>query len=319
MRLRSLKLLKRLKLNQSGVTHYVVPVIVILLVAGVGTYVVSKSLAATNHTGIEMANSDLCVRYSSAHDTLTLQPCSASDSGQYWSIGSRIENDTSSGENDCIIPRSGSGAVTVSVQLCVGSAVESWARPPAAWGAGANTVYNVSEYAGGKGPKRCLVDPAGEYGESGGSLETTGCDNSKENYADQNFHDITLPANSTPTPVKSPAPTPTPPKPVTTGNCTGSDFYSGTSGSCVSAIQGILNATYAYYRTLSRGAYKGSNIAVDGEYGAATEGQVKIFQGYFLGSSNVDGVVGPKTWESLCSVAYPHDSTDYKKAGCKTT
>jgi peptidoglycan hydrolase-like protein with peptidoglycan-binding domain len=43
-------------------------------------------------------------------------------------------------------------------------------------------------------------------------------------------------------------------------------------------------------------------IQVDGEFGPATEGAVKIFQGAEVGEMPVDGIVGPKTWKKLLAM-----------------
>jgi peptidoglycan hydrolase-like protein with peptidoglycan-binding domain len=43
-------------------------------------------------------------------------------------------------------------------------------------------------------------------------------------------------------------------------------------------------------------------IQVDGIFGPATEGAVKIFQGAEAGEMAVDGIVGPKTWKKLLAM-----------------
>lgn len=92
-------------------------------------------------------------------------------------------------------------------------------------------------------------------------------------------------------------------------HCTGNNWgASKTTGQCVKDIQRILNGVGGTYSVGS----------VDGIYGTKTKTGVKNFQS-FWGLGN-DGVVGPKTWERLCYVAYYNgtDSTNAaNNAGCK--
>lgn len=81
------------------------------------------------------------------------------------------------------------------------------------------------------------------------------------------------------------------------------------TGQCVKDIQRILNGVGGTY----------SVGTADGAYGSKTLAGVKNFQ-RFWGLSPVDGVVGAKTWERLCYVAYYNgvDSTNAaNNAGCK--
>ncbi|MGX1577176.1 peptidoglycan-binding domain-containing protein [Streptomyces koyangensis] len=41
---------------------------------------------------------------------------------------------------------------------------------------------------------------------------------------------------------------------------------------------------------------------MDGDYGPATRAAVRWFQGHYMGSGHVDGVVGPNTWNRLRKV-----------------
>lgn len=59
----------------------------------------------------------------------------------------------------------------------------------------------------------------------------------------------------------------------------------GSNGSAVKAVQYLLNAK------------RGSNLAVDGDFGSGTDSAVRSFQSH-MGIS-VDGVVGPDTWKQL--------------------
>lgn len=96
----------------------------------------------------------------------------------------------------------------------------------------------------------------------------------------------TLP--SEPVPVKPPA---EPPTPTTTAPTSGGDdvqlpeLSPGATGAPVKTVQSILNGK------------AGAKLAVDGQFGMATENAVKAWQ-HFFGLA-IDGVVGPATWPVL--------------------
>ncbi|MGW5886227.1 peptidoglycan-binding domain-containing protein [Streptomyces koyangensis] len=58
----------------------------------------------------------------------------------------------------------------------------------------------------------------------------------------------------------------------------------------------LIANTTAYY------AYHSTPLHVDGDYGPATRAAVRWFQGHYMGSGHVDGVVGPNTWNRLRKV-----------------
>lgn len=68
----------------------------------------------------------------------------------------------------------------------------------------------------------------------------------------------------------------------------------GSSGQPVREAQYYLIVLSAYYPSIPR-------IALDGEFGAATESAVKAFQS--LAGLSVDGIIGPATWSALYSQA----------------
>jgi peptidoglycan hydrolase-like protein with peptidoglycan-binding domain len=79
-----------------------------------------------------------------------------------------------------------------------------------------------------------------------------------------------------------------------TGYCVNSTYRYGSVSGCVSDIQIILDYAAATFGH----PYNGTKLVVDGDFGSKTLAQVKHYQGYFgLGA---DGIVGPKTWASLC-------------------
>ncbi|WP_033189283.1 peptidoglycan-binding protein [Rhodococcoides fascians] len=82
-----------------------------------------------------------------------------------------------------------------------------------------------------------------------------------------------------PGPVPGPAPAPS-------GRPT---LMRGSTGDQVRYLQGFLNRAYRAY----------SNLAVDGDFGPATEAVVREFQSRKGGGLAVDGVVGPATWRAL--------------------
>ena len=290
------KLSSKLSVNQRGTAHFLLPVIAVLAVGAIGTFLITQTHAATTHNGVEMGSSGLCVRYSSTSNTVTLQECSASDSGQYWTIGSSLEESTSNGENKCIVPnavKAGTNpAEPVSVQVCVGSTaqVKAWARP--SWsGANKDAYYSVQEYDNGKGPKRCLVDA---NGGTGGTLETVGCGTA----ADQDFSNHTLPATST-SPTAPPV-LPAPPKPVQppapTSACINNTYstkYGGEYIACVDYLQVMLNGMDKY-------DHASPALTTDGYYGTLTYNRVTAFQKY--GEEQVTGDANPNTWAQLCNI-----------------
>ncbi|MBD0839285.1 MULTISPECIES: peptidoglycan-binding domain-containing protein [unclassified Streptomyces] len=67
----------------------------------------------------------------------------------------------------------------------------------------------------------------------------------------------------------------------------------GSTGLHVKEIQALIKRTTPYTEKT------GKKLAVDGDFGPATESAVKWFQRYYMGASAVDGIVGPRTWEAL--------------------
>lgn len=76
-------------------------------------------------------------------------------------------------------------------------------------------------------------------------------------------------------------------------SCVSKVYKQGSSGTCVKYIQQLLN-----YK-IDRNAPNISKISADGVFGAKTASAMKSFQKYW--GLTVDGVVGKKTWSSLCS------------------
>jgi peptidoglycan hydrolase-like protein with peptidoglycan-binding domain len=76
-------------------------------------------------------------------------------------------------------------------------------------------------------------------------------------------------------------------------SCVSNTYKKGSSGSCVKYIQILANYKF------SGGSPKHSLLAADGVFGSGTKSGVEAFQKYWDLTS--DGVVGKKTWASLCS------------------
>lgn len=76
-------------------------------------------------------------------------------------------------------------------------------------------------------------------------------------------------------------------------SCVSRTFKKGSSGSCVKYIQILAN-----YKIVN-GAPKHTKLATDGVFGSATKSGIEAFQKYW--DLTADGVVGKKTWASLCS------------------
>jgi hypothetical protein len=89
-----------------------------------------------------------------------------------------------------------------------------------------------------------------------------------------------------PLPSIGPAPEPIPPQPTPGGNDVQvPTIQSGSKGGAVKAAQSILNGK------------AGARLALDGDFGPATEAAVKAWQTFFR--LEVDGIVGPQTWATL--------------------
>lgn len=69
----------------------------------------------------------------------------------------------------------------------------------------------------------------------------------------------------------------------------------GSKGINVEKVQTYLNTANIAFKEVPK-------VIVDGDFGVATENSVKAFQEYF--GINVDGVVGPTTWNALIDVYY---------------
>jgi len=95
-------------------------------------------------------------------------------------------------------------------------------------------------------------------------------------------------------------------------HCINYTYRQGSSGHCVSDIQGMLNYD------------EGAGLAVDGSYGVKTTNAVKIRQAFwnnvFHTNLAVDGVVGPNTWKIVCDPEKGPVPLSYqlyaKDAGC---
>ena len=79
--------------------------------------------------------------------------------------------------------------------------------------------------------------------------------------------------------------------------CTAYQYGYGGYSTCISYIQQMLNGINLAYGQ----NYGGSSLAVDASFGPRTKTQVQRFQKWT--GLKVDGVVGPRTWQELCSWA----------------
>lgn len=76
-------------------------------------------------------------------------------------------------------------------------------------------------------------------------------------------------------------------------SCVSKTYKKGSSGTCVKYIQILMN-----YKA-GKSTPKAAKVTADGSYGAKTETAMKAFQKYW--GLTADGIVGKKTWASLCS------------------
>lgn len=66
----------------------------------------------------------------------------------------------------------------------------------------------------------------------------------------------------------------------------------GVKSACVTELQQRLNSVAGSIGLSPK-------LDPDGDFGAKTYAAVRLYQAKYMGSSNVDGVAGPKTWSSL--------------------
>ncbi len=87
---------------------------------------------------------------------------------------------------------------------------------------------------------------------------------------------------------------------------------------CVADEQILLNDIFYYEQDY--GVYDGANqlLTVDGSYGPHTTNDVEGFQSWW--GDTVDGITGPQTWDTLCTVDYNlgYHGTYWHDAGCGT-
>ncbi len=89
------------------------------------------------------------------------------------------------------------------------------------------------------------------------------------------------------------------------GTCKTYVWRQGSRGQCVKDIQQIVNAA------IPKQVY----LTVDGQYGPNTTSGVRTFQSDT--GISADGSVGPQTWNKLCTVYTPIDSSVPRRAaGC---
>lgn len=96
------------------------------------------------------------------------------------------------------------------------------------------------------------------------------------------------------------------------GSCTSRQFSFGSSGTCVSDIQTMIDF-------MESGGFTqcpftgGSKLAIDGAYDSTTQAQVKVVQTWMncynkqegvASSLTVDGSVDVPTWTDLCNFSY---------------
>lgn len=79
--------------------------------------------------------------------------------------------------------------------------------------------------------------------------------------------------------------------------CVARTLQKGSTGVCVSRLQTMLNGLGTWHRY-----YGYHSLAVDGDFGSHTDGQVRAYQD-FSWNLVVDGIVGRHTWTALCEDA----------------
>jgi hypothetical protein len=98
--------------------------------------------------------------------------------------------------------------------------------------------------------------------------------------------------------------------------CIGKHFGSGSSGTCVSDIQTMVNFTET--DNLNQCPFTGSKpLDINGSYEASTQAQVRVIQTWFNCYNKqegqpivigVTGIVNKPTWSDLCTYAYQYPS-----------
>jgi len=84
-------------------------------------------------------------------------------------------------------------------------------------------------------------------------------------------------------------------------NCTSYNYRYGSSGTCVKYIQQIQNGLSKALAGEKKHGYtiSGSQLDADGAFGTLTKSKVVRYQHY--AGLSADGIVGVKTWTSMCS------------------
>jgi len=84
-------------------------------------------------------------------------------------------------------------------------------------------------------------------------------------------------------------------------NCTSNTYRDGSKGTCVKYLQQIQNGLSKAFAGDTRHGYtiSSSQLDADGAFGTLTKNKVVRYQ-HFAGLS-ADGIVGVKTWTSMCT------------------
>jgi hypothetical protein len=294
-------------LDARGMLHHIIPLVIVVLFGVLGAgYFVFSSAATSTATSPEVRVSSAtggtgdCLTSGtgtgSGNSVATVTPCKGG-TGQHWQMTAATINNPST--HGCLamggLPAKGNPIVKVVVQTCSGNIDQQWKELN---GIGTGLMVNGRSTAT---RKECLVDPS--YNTTGAiATAATECHATPLPIpTDQEWYNATYKPGGTTT-----APTPKP----TTTPCTDHnvDYESGSTGTCVGAIQEMVNGVHVIndyevtdYKAKSTFPIPDTDysyLQIDNSYGQLTYQDVKSAQ-TFAGLS-ADGVVGQQTWQWLC-------------------
>lgn len=337
-------------LNGRGFAHHLLlPVLVILAVAGIGSYLLTVSHAATAsiYKGQCAQNKQLLQSAAANADaTCTRQVQDLIDIYQYsatnhFAIGGKGETFNYNSENMVIMNGNFNGATQSAVNTFAKSPSLTNATSASSLGSWNTFCSTVSQKLGTAGFAHTTYDfspgrnkASGYYiGSSGKTIFATVCGSPTA----VSFSSGSTSGSSS----SSSSSTACAKYTISTSS------HGGAPAQCIYYLQSILNAAYqansGNYTSVANNYdsfYKVSNGVIagvtpsDNNYNNTTKVRIMAFQGTFNGSDgsnlSIDGVTGPATWGALCAVArtYATNPHNYNwipaaqaaaKSGCSGT